>query len=446
MPIPDNLTGAVTSVGNATLLGSFTTAQLLAAVTGETGTGAVVFGTSPTLVSPALGTPASGVVTNLTGTASININGTVGATTPATGAFTTLSATGNLTVSGGTVNLKNGTTTFLPATSDASDTGAIVLAGGGASNSNRGAILQAYGNEATTVGGNAYIDSGTTASSSVNVRSFAATGGTVNLQINGGASATLSGTGLAVTGTLSTTGVSTFPAGTVALPSITTTADTNTGIYFPAANTIAFTEGGAEAMRIDSGGNLNIGTTSTLGKTTIIWDNSAQQGITLKPTTATYNGGPIQFLHSTGTQSGAITQTSTSVSYTTGSDYRLKENNVSINDGITRVKQLTPYRFNFIAEPDKTVDGFYAHEVQDIVPEAITGTKDAMRTEEYEVTPAVLDDDDNVVTEAVMGTREVPDYQGIDQSKLVPLLTAALQEAIQQIETLTTRIEALENA
>jgi hypothetical protein len=89
-----NLTGAVTSVGNATLLGSFTTAQLLAAVTGETGTGAVVFGTSPTLVSPALGTPASGVVTNLTGTASININGTVGATTPATGAFTTLNASG----------------------------------------------------------------------------------------------------------------------------------------------------------------------------------------------------------------------------------------------------------------------------------------------------------------------------------------------------------------
>jgi hypothetical protein len=95
-----NLTGAVTSVGNATLLGSFTTAQLLAAVTGETGTGAVVFGTSPTLVSPALGTPASGVVTNLTGTASININGTVGATTPAAGAFTTVSATGNVTITG----------------------------------------------------------------------------------------------------------------------------------------------------------------------------------------------------------------------------------------------------------------------------------------------------------------------------------------------------------
>jgi hypothetical protein len=80
------------------------------------------------------------------------------------------------------------------------------------------------------------------------------------------------------------------------------------------------------------------------------------------------------------------------------------------------------------------------------VPEAISGTKDAMRTEEYEITPAVLDDDGNVVTEAVMGTREVPDYQGIDQSKLVPLLTAALQEAITKIEDLETRIQALENA
>jgi hypothetical protein len=95
-----NLTGAVTSIGNATSLGSFTSAQLLGALTDETGTGAAVFATSPTLVTPALGTPASGVVTNLTGTASININGTVGATTANTGAFTTLTASSTLTVTG----------------------------------------------------------------------------------------------------------------------------------------------------------------------------------------------------------------------------------------------------------------------------------------------------------------------------------------------------------
>jgi hypothetical protein len=70
----------------------------------NTGTGNNVLSNSPTLVTPALGTPASGVVTNLTGTASININGTVGATTANTGAFTTLAASGAVTLSGGTAN------------------------------------------------------------------------------------------------------------------------------------------------------------------------------------------------------------------------------------------------------------------------------------------------------------------------------------------------------
>jgi hypothetical protein len=91
------------------------------------------------------------------------------------------------------------------------------------------------------------------------------------------------------------------------------------------------------------------------------------------------------------------------------------------------------------------VDGFLAHEAQEIVPECVTGTKDAMRDEQYEVTAAVLDEDGNeVVTEAVMGTRSVPDMQGIDQSKLVPLLTAALQEALTEISALKVRVAALE--
>jgi hypothetical protein len=85
-----------------------TSAQIAAAVTDETGTGALVFANSPTLVTPALGTPASGVVTNLTGTASININGTVGATTASTGAFTTLAYTGTLTGGTGVINIGSG--------------------------------------------------------------------------------------------------------------------------------------------------------------------------------------------------------------------------------------------------------------------------------------------------------------------------------------------------
>jgi ABC-type transport system substrate-binding protein len=140
---------------------------------------------------------------------------------------------------------------------------------------------------------------------------------------------------------------------------------------------------------------------------------------------------------------GSITTNGSSTSYNTTSDYRLKENVTATWDATTRLKQLNPVRFNFIADADTTVDGFLAHEVQDIVPEAISGTKDAMMDEEYEVTPAVeatYDDEGNVLTEAipaVMGTRSVPDFQGIDQSKLVPLLVKTIQE-------LEARITALE--
>jgi hypothetical protein len=88
LPVSTGISGLGTGV--ATFLATPSSANLRTAVTDETGTGALVFATSPTLVTPALGTPASGVVTNLTGTASININGTVGATTPNTGNFTVL--------------------------------------------------------------------------------------------------------------------------------------------------------------------------------------------------------------------------------------------------------------------------------------------------------------------------------------------------------------------
>lgn len=130
--------------------------------------------------------------------------------------------------------------------------------------------------------------------------------------------------------------------------------------------------------------------------------------------TSTSNNSHIAFKNPNGGV-GEIVTSGSSTSYLTSSDYRLKENEVSISDGIDRLKQLQPYRFNFIADPDKTVDGFFAHEVQDIVPEAISGEKDGEK------------------------------MQGIDQAKLVPLLTAALQEAITKIETLEDRINALEN-
>ena len=118
---------------------------------------------------------------------------------------------------------------------------------------------------------------------------------------------------------------------------------------------------------------------------------------------------------------GSITQSGTTgVSYNTSSDYRLKENVTPITNALSRVSQLKPSRFNFISEADKTVDGFLAHEVQEIIPEAISGEKDALNED---------------------GT---PNYQGIDQSKIVPLLVAAIQEQQTIIEDLKARIEKLE--
>ena len=150
----------------------------------------------------------------------------------------------------------------------------------------------------------------------------------------------------------------------------------------------------------------------------------------------------MEFRHN-GSHKGNISISSSAVTYTTSSDYRLKENVLPITDSIIRLKALKPRRFNFIADDTTTVDGFLAHEAATVVPEAVVGTKDAMMDEEYEVTPAVMDGE-TVVTEAVMGTRSVPDYQGIDQSKLVPLLVASLQEAIARIEVLEARVTALE--
>ena len=147
------------------------------------------------------------------------------------------------------------------------------------------------------------------------------------------------------------------------------------------------------------------------------------------------NDGQVAFFFRDANNVGNIAVNNSSTSYNSASDYRLKENVVEVTDGIDRVKLLKPSRFNFIVDPDKTVDGFLAHEVQNVVPEAITGTKDAMRTED------VYDEDGNVT-----GTQEVPEYQGIDQSKLVPLLTAALQEAIAKIESLEARVATLESA
>jgi len=222
--------------------------------------------------------------------------------------------------------------------------------------------------------------------------------------------------------------------------------------------------------------------------------DTSTTGIRFHPTAGigyfTSDGNPVLYVTrttSTGTmitfnngtsEVGSISRGASSTAYNTSSDYRLKENVVDLTGAVNRVAQLQPHRFNFIADPDTTVDGFVAHEVSDIVPEAITGTKDGMQdlenvvvdadggivgrdqteanwlagkeptlvSEATEDEEAVYDDPTYAADTVWHETLTVPDYQGIDQAKLVPLLTAAIQELQTRLEAAESKIAALEAA
>ena len=190
----------------------------------------------------------------------------------------------------------------------------------------------------------------------------------------------------------------------------------------------------AVRMEIDSSGAVKINnrmfidgdfdTSSTTFKLKAEFGGSASEaGISINDKDAATNNPHFVQFRRTNTIIGSISRNGSndSVNYNTSSDYRLKDGIVDKTDGIEKLKQLKPRKFYWKSNTDKTlVDGFLAHEVTDIVPEAISGTKDA------------VDEDDNIIPQA------------IDQSKLVPLLTAALQEAITKIETLEAKVKTLE--
>ena len=229
-------------------------------------------------------------------------------------------------------------------------------------------------------------------------------------------------------------------------------------------NSMDFYVNAAERMRINSDGDLLIGATSQTSSEVLhvtstsdcaFFKTSAggEEVLTLHRTNA--NGTFINFVNSSASTCGSINNSSNGsvTQYATSSDYRLKENVDYTFDATTRLKQLKPARFNWIADDTNTLmDGFLAHEVSSVVPEAVTGTKDATETKQK----VILDKDGNYLADEkeeadwIKGkeegtypsdstwhaTKVYPLHQGIDQAKLVPLLVKTVQELEARIKTL----------
>ena len=287
--------------------------------------------------------------------------------------------------------------------------------------------------------------------------------------------------------------------GSAATPAIRGT-DANTGIFFPAADTIAFAEGGVESMRIDSSGNVGIGTSSPSAPMDVVSNSSAigtrirgrsadsygvleftnnsastetariaadtsgniifsntgsvtermridssgifmlgttivggEGGLTILPNfddgaariifdrASTTASSIVQSFRNAGTASGQISYTNTATSYTTSSDYRLKEAVTPMTGALAKVASLKPVTYKWKVDGSDG-QGFIAHELQEVVEGCVTGEKDA------------VDADGN------------PQYQGVDTSFLVATLTAAIQEQQALIVQLQADVAALKGA
>jgi hypothetical protein len=213
-------------------------------------------------------------------------------------------------------------------------------------------------------------------------------------------------------------------AGTAAAPAICAGNDVNTGVFGPAADTWAVATNGVERLRITGGGKILFHCTTSNNAAGEAYFSSVPATEPPFLTFAKTYSGPrnvILNFHN-GTYIGGVDMDNVSTSFPTSSDYRLKENVVEIPNSLQRLKTLRPVRFNFISEPSRTIDGFLAHEVKEVVPNAVSGEKDEIHED---------------------GSIKV---QALDHSKLVPLLTAALKELNTKVEALEARVAALEEA
>ena len=225
-------------------------------------------------------------------------------------------------------------------------------------------------------------------------------------------------------------------------------------------NDIYFGTNGSERMRIDNDGRLFVNSTTVqqAALVNVAHGGNSVAGISFNDTDSASNATYASFIKG-GTLIGNIRRNGSAdeVNYNTSSDYRLKDGIVDKTDGIEKIKLLKPRKFYWKSDSDKTlVDGFIAHEVSDVVPQAISGVKDAMTPEVLYDEEVLYTADDELpegknigdVKHSIGDIKEATKInpQGIDQSKIVPLLVASVQELITENETLKTRITALENA
>jgi hypothetical protein len=480
-----NLTGAITSVGNATSLGSFSSANLASALTDETGSGANVFATSPTLVTPNLGTPSAVVLTNASGTASININGTVGATTAAAATVTSLTATNSdrvifngTTASGNNGKLKlqvsdfdygagismyyksvspnasarawqiapnfiaNGNLDFVVSSSNSTEptsTAAATITSTGLNSTAIGATTASTG-AFTTLSATGTVTLGG-ASSLINFQNTGVTKGQIENYSgdmfyqtqdagknhifrtdSGSVRATISSTGLAVTGALSATtpdATQTFrvkgasgmlrAAGYIDAANGTALYALNAAenAYIPLtvnASNIYLGIAGTSIGTITSTGLAVTGTlsaTSTITATGSIFTGTTAE---ITPTSGTQDGmslnsaglltisrngagamqvrrrgsdGNLQVYFRDTTSVGSIQVTTTGTTFTTTSDYRLKNITGSLTDSGTFIDALKPKTGTWKLNNSKFA-GFLAHEFAEISPSSVAGEKDAV--------------------------------------------------------------------
>jgi hypothetical protein len=289
-----------------------------------------------------------------------------------------------------------------------------VISGGSINNTPIGASTASTGAFSTLSVTGATTFSGATVANTFSSSGATITGGSINGTTVGGTTAAAG-----KFTTLEATGVTTVQAGTVSDPAITTTGDTNTGIFFPAADTIAFAEGGTEAMRIDASGNVTIqtgilGFNSAAGVTTPTTNGQGYIGTYgVYGTTITGQGSAydISFFNKNQGVAGYVATGATTI--TTSSDERLKENLQPITNALATINNLRTVTGNYKADPSRNVAFFVAQDMKEHFPQAF--------------------EDAN------------PDAFGVNYNWTIPLLAAAIKELKATVDAQAERIASLEN-